>query len=53
MLQDKYNGFISPQLVDDYVNYADVLFASFGDRVREWMTFNEPWITCTLQVLLG
>ncbi len=50
VLQDKYGGFISPQLVEDYVNYADVLFANFGDRVKDWMTFNEPWITCTLQV---
>jgi beta-glucosidase/6-phospho-beta-glucosidase/beta-galactosidase len=50
VLQDSYTGFIGAQIVDDYVNYADVLFANFGDRVKEWMTFNEPWITCSLQV---
>jgi beta-glucosidase/6-phospho-beta-glucosidase/beta-galactosidase len=27
-----------------------VLFEAFGDRVADWMTFNEPWITCSLQV---
>lgn len=50
VLQDKYSGFVSPQIIEDYVNYADVLFANFGNRVKDWMTFNEPWITCTLQV---
>jgi beta-glucosidase/6-phospho-beta-glucosidase/beta-galactosidase len=50
VLQDSYTGFIGAQIVDDYVNYADVLFSNFGDRVKEWMTFNEPWITCSLQV---
>lgn len=50
VLQDSYNGFVDRRIVDDYVNYADVLFANFGDKVKDWMTFNEPWITCALQV---
>lgn len=50
VLQDKYSGFVGREIVDDYVNYADVLFENFGDLVKDWMTFNEPWITCTLQV---
>jgi len=52
VLQDSYKGFIGREIVDDYVNYADTLFANFGDRVNDWMTFNEPWITCSLQVWL-
>lgn len=52
MLQDSYKGFIGREIVDDYVYYADTLFANFGDRVNDWMTFNEPWITCSLQVRL-
>jgi beta-glucosidase/6-phospho-beta-glucosidase/beta-galactosidase len=50
VLQDSYNGFVDARIVDDFVNFADTLFAAFGDRVKDWMTFNEPWITCALQV---
>ncbi|KIZ00775.1 hypothetical protein MNEG_7183 [Monoraphidium neglectum] len=46
VLQDKYQGPISPEFVEDFVAYADVLFQNFGDRVKEWMTFNEPLMTC-------
>lgn len=26
----------------DYADYADFCFQQFGDRVKNWMTFNEP-----------
>ncbi|KAF2319382.1 hypothetical protein GH714_015380 [Hevea brasiliensis] len=42
-LEYKYGGFLSPNIVDDYRDYADLLFDEFGDRVKYWMTFNEPW----------
>lgn len=41
VLQDKYQGFIGPQIVQDFTYYAGVLFEAFGDRVKDWMTFNE------------
>ncbi|KAJ5673898.1 glycoside hydrolase superfamily [Penicillium macrosclerotiorum] len=28
----------------DFVHYAKLCFARFGDRVRRWVTFNEPYI---------
>ncbi|XP_057991141.1 beta-glucosidase 13-like [Hevea brasiliensis] len=42
-LEDKYGGFLSSNIVNDFRDYADLLFDEFGDRVKHWMTFNEPW----------
>lgn len=40
-LEEKYGGFISEEIVDDFVNYAQVLFDRLGDRVKHWITINE------------
>ncbi|KAL6844779.1 hypothetical protein ACP4OV_025438 [Aristida adscensionis] len=42
-LETKYGGFLSENIIKDYVDYADVCFRLFGDRVKHWTTFNEPW----------
>ncbi|EPS66063.1 hypothetical protein M569_08715, partial [Genlisea aurea] len=42
-LQDAYGGFLSPRIVDDFVGFADLLFRHLGDRVKHWITINEPW----------
>jgi beta-glucosidase/6-phospho-beta-glucosidase/beta-galactosidase len=51
-MQDKYEGFLGEEFVNDFVNYAETLFEAFGDRVKHWMTFNEPWVCEILLVAL-
>ena len=41
-LEDKYGSWLSERIVDDYERYARVLFENFGDRVKNWITLNEP-----------
>ncbi|KAH7925162.1 glycoside hydrolase [Leucogyrophana mollusca] len=41
-----YGGFTSPQIVDDYINYAKTVFQAYNGRVKTWYTFNEPSVSC-------
>ncbi|KAE9597346.1 putative beta-glucosidase [Lupinus albus] len=41
-LEDKYQGWLSNKIINDFANYAEILFQKFGDRVKQWITFNEP-----------
>lgn len=38
----KIGGWENRLVVEAYVNYAKTCFKLFGDRVKYWMTFNEP-----------
>ncbi|XP_061361379.1 cyanogenic beta-glucosidase-like isoform X1 [Gastrolobium bilobum] len=42
VLEDEYGGFLSPHIVDDFRDYAELCFKEFGDRVKHWITLNEP-----------
>ncbi|XP_010558346.1 PREDICTED: beta-glucosidase 23-like [Tarenaya hassleriana] len=43
-IEDEYGGFLSERIVKDFTEYADFLFNEYGDKVKNWMTFNEPWV---------
>lgn len=42
-LEEEYMGFLSSKIVADFVDYADICFWEFGDRVKNWVTLNEPY----------
>lgn len=39
-------GFTNPIIVKYFEFYANVLFEHFGDRVKMWITLNEPLLFC-------
>ncbi|KAL0670768.1 hypothetical protein Bca4012_033472 [Brassica carinata] len=41
-LEDAYGGYLGAKIVNDFRDYADICFKNFGDRVKHWMTLNEP-----------
>ncbi|XP_028799692.1 vicianin hydrolase-like [Neltuma alba] len=43
-LEDEYGGFLNPKVVGDFQEYSDFCFKTFGDRVKDWVTLNEPHI---------
>ena len=52
-LQKKYKGFQNRKLVDIFCNYAQIAVDSFGDRVKNWITINEPFEFACFGHLLG
>lgn len=52
-LEDRYGGWLSPQSQEDFQLFADICFKSFGDRVKYWVTFNEPNYLVPLAYRLG
>ncbi|KAK9101029.1 hypothetical protein Scep_024459 [Stephania cephalantha] len=42
VLEDEYGGFRSERILDDHAEFAELCFKEFGDRVKKWVTINEP-----------
>ncbi|KAI3435290.1 uncharacterized protein J3R85_006214, partial [Psidium guajava] len=52
-LQDKYRGFLSRSIVNDFRDYCEICFKTYGDRVKNWITINEPLVTAVFGHDLG
>ncbi|CAL8137063.1 unnamed protein product [Orchesella dallaii] len=39
-------GWPNETIVQHFENYARVAYSYFGDRVKQWITFNEAYVTC-------
>ncbi len=46
-LQDD-GGWANENIIEHFDNYAAYCFEMFGDRVKFWLTFNEPWVVALL-----
>lgn len=47
-LQFENDGWLGAEIADVFANYAEVCFEHFGDRVKHWITLNEPWVVAIL-----
>ena len=47
VLQDA-GGWAERMVVDAFVEYANVISQALGDRVKNWITLNEPWVSAFL-----
>ncbi|XP_021958966.1 lactase-phlorizin hydrolase [Folsomia candida] len=45
---DGIGGWANDELIHHFTNFAHLVFHTFGDRVKKWVTFNEPNIICML-----
>ncbi len=52
-LQDRCGGFAGRECAGLFADYAEIVARALGDRVRHWITLNEPWEHATLGHLLG
>lgn len=52
-LQDRFGGFASREIIGPFCDYAELVVKKLGDRVKHWITFNEPWVYAVLGHLFG
>ncbi|KAJ5908365.1 hypothetical protein N7495_001047 [Penicillium taxi] len=48
-LHDRYGGLLNKEeFTADFSHYVRLLFKTFGDKVKHWITFNEPFCIAVL-----
>ncbi len=52
-LEKQMGGFASRDCAFLFADYAAIVARRLGDRVKDWITLNEPWVHATLGYLRG
>lgn len=52
-LQMQDDGWLNRKTAENFSRYARICFDNFGDRVKNWITLNEPWCSAVLGHGLG
>jgi beta-glucosidase len=52
-LQIENDGWLNKDIVGHFEKYSRICFENFGDRVKNWITLNEPWCTSVLGYGIG
>lgn len=50
---DDQGGWVKRPVVDAFVEYADIVSRALGDRVKRWITLNEPFVSAFAGYLDG
>lgn len=51
-LEDK-GGWYNRETADYFAEYTEIIVRTLGDRVKNWITLNEPWIVMVAGYVLG
>jgi beta-glucosidase len=51
-LEDE-GGWTNRGIVEHFVRFAEAMAKHLGDRVKHWITHNEPWVVCHLGYAVG
>ncbi|KAL0406829.1 UNVERIFIED_CONTAM: Beta-glucosidase 18 [Sesamum latifolium] len=52
-LEDRFGGWLSPVMQEEFVHLSETCFKHFADRVQYWMTMNEPNILARATYEMG
>jgi len=46
-------GFLKRESAQHFADYTEVVVRRLGDRVKDWITLNEPWVHSVMGYMLG
>nr|GFB50302.1 beta-glucosidase 18-like [Tanacetum cinerariifolium] len=52
-LEEKYGSWLNREMQDEFLYLAEICFKYFGDRVKHWITINEPKYVTLLAYEMG